>query len=57
MDVSINTTEPSLKVVLGPQDGLQENQEYEYAVSAFNSLADIVSHENGKWQSMGENNC
>ena len=33
------------EVVLGPQDGLEENQKYVYTVTAINSIGNTTSHE------------
>ena len=49
LDVPLISTET--KVVVGRQDGLLDNQRYEYAVSAHNSFGIATSHEDGKWKS------
>ena len=36
------------EVVLGPQDGLDDNQKYVYTVTAINSIGNTTSEGNGK---------
>ena len=35
------------EVVLGPQDGLKDNQKYVYTVTAINSIGMAASHQDG----------
>ena len=46
INVSLNPNWP--EVVLGPQDGLDDNQKYVYTVTAINSIGNTTSEGNGK---------
>ena len=48
INVSLDPNETDSEVVLGPQDGLEDNQKYVYTVTAINSIGNITSEENGK---------
>ena len=48
INVSLDPNETDSEVVLGPQDGLEDNQKYMYTVTAINSIGNITSEENGK---------
>ena len=48
INVSLDFNETDSEIVLGPQDGLEDNQKYMYTVTAISSIGNITSEENGK---------